>query len=460
MRIYINPTLQCHCKWIWLFVIVPLSLLSACNTTPLARMNLVKTTKMIQARNLKNRRLDRFLEIMDNGHPIRWNQHNLALVALYERPNLRIAGSNYFAAKAGLITAREIPNPKLSLNAAYNTTDFIPNPWSIGPTVTFLLRNFFATHARVSAAHQKVVAARLAILGTVWVEWDSVYRAYSGFWAAGQLLTLADHEALLAQEVYQATLERYRAGAASATALNLAELAMQKAAFAVSTAALHLRLAQTSLASAVGMPARAIKHVQFDFSSLNRSFRVTNLVSLERYALANRPSIVAARAKYYAAQYLLKYEIDRVFPSFKMKPGYTYSQGVTGYAFGANAHLPIFNQNQGPIALAHAQVERAHLEVIRTQDHVLSQIDHAKTYLHASLATLQSARSEVLFARDQEAAAEQAYHAGLIGALRLLGAEQVAVAAEKNQLTAKADERRAVGDLEDALHKSLTGATP
>ncbi|MGC9271379.1 TolC family protein [Acidiphilium sp.] len=415
---------------------------------------------MIQARSFTNKRLNRFLEIMDKGRPIRWDQQNLALVALYERPTLRIADSNYFAARAGLITAREIPNPKLSLNAAYNTTDFIPNPWSIGPTITFLIRNFFATHARVSAAHEKVVAARLAILSTVWVEWDTVYRAYSGLWAALQLRTLANHQALLAQEIYQATLERYRAGAASATALNLAELAMQKAAFAVSTAVLHLRLTRTSLASAVGMPARAIIHVKFDFSTFYRSFRLTNLDSAEHYALAHRPSVLAARAKYYAAQYLLKYEIDRVFPSFKMKPGYTYSQGVTGYAFGANAHLPLFNQNQGPIALAHAQVERADLEVIHSQDHVLSQIDHAKTYLNASLATLRSARREVSFARDQEAAAEQAYDAGLIGALRLLGAEQVAVAAEKNQLTARADERRAVGDLEDALHKSLTGVTP
>ena len=434
-----------------------LSLLTACNIKPVTRINLGTTAQSLRARSLTNERLDWFLATMGEGQQPAWNMQTLALVALYERPNLSIANANYFAAQAGVITALEIPNPKLSLSTAYNATDFIPNPWSIGPTVTFLIRNFFSTHARVAAARQQVMAARLAILSTVWVEWGAVYRAFSGLWASQQFLVLANDQERLAGEIYQATVERYNAGAASATALNLAELAMQKTAFAASTAVLDVRLARTALASAVGLPARALKHVHLDFSMFHRPVHVGSLALDERYALAHRPSVIAARANYYAAQYQLKYEIDRILPSFKIKPGYTYSQGGTGYGLGANAHLPIFNQNQGPIALARARVERAAAEVAHAQEHVLTQIDHAKTYWYASRATLQSAQREVSSARNQEAAAEQAYHAGLIGALRLLGAEQVAAAAEENRLTAKAGERRAIGELEGALHQRLSG---
>jgi len=86
------------------------------------------------------------------------------------------------------------------------------------------------------------------------------------------------------------------------------------------------------------------------------------------------------------------------------------------------------------------------------QERTLGEIDRAVTDWHASKAEAETARSLLAAARNTVVRQREAFQAGAIGRLRLIGAELALVQTEQGALAAATDERGALGALESALY--------
>lgn len=405
----------------------------------------------LAARRFDDPGLLRFLRAMGRSSP-RWTVGTLTLVALYERPDLPIATAQYEIARGGTISAAAIPNPVLDLSPTYDTAAGLPSPVKVGPIVSFLVGSFGARSANVAAARADVAAARTAISTTAWRERARVRDALLSLWRARRRARLAQAARRVDAEIGRVLEQRYAAGMISAPVLNEARLSAENAGFAATEARRQEALARSRLAAALGMPERALNGIRLDFAVFAHVRTPTDFAALGHAALVRRPSVQAALARYRAAQDRLRAAVDAQYPAFRIGPGYHYDQGANKFILALSLPLPVFNQNQGPIAIARARRRLAAAKFDAAQQRVLAQIETARADWRSSTATRLSAAKAARTADAEETGARQAFGAGATGRLRLLNARAVVVQAEENALVARGQELAALGRLEDALH--------
>jgi cobalt-zinc-cadmium efflux system outer membrane protein len=294
---------------------------------------------------------------------------------------------------------------------------------------------------------------------TAWQLRGRVRTALISLWSAEQTIALARHELSVVRRYQAVVRERFRAGMVSAAAVTTATLSKERAQLAVATEQRRLRLAHTRLAATLGVPATALREVRLDWRGISAPRRPGNLRPLIHAALNRRPDVLAALARYQAAEDTLRLAIARQYPSFAIGPGYHYDQGDNKFILGVSLPLPILNQNQGAIAQARAARREAALQFEATQARVLAEIARARTDWRASAAELAAARRVMASAADVLAQRRSAFDVGEIGRLRLLSAEEMLIVADQGALMASVQERRALGHLESALfHPFLIAA--
>lgn len=433
--------------------------LAGCATYHSRPINPTAAGHKLLARRLTDPRLLKFLAAMgQRTTPPRWGLETLTLVAVYERPELKIANASLSVALANELTARALPNPTLSLSPTYNASSFIPSPWKVGPLVTFLIQSYGARPAQIAQTRALIGAARAKLTVAAWRERTAVRRALLSLWYAEAQLRTAQRGAVLATQAENVTNQRYAAGMISAASYNLAVVTAEQQQFALALAARRARLARVALAGAIGMPDSALRGIPLNFGAFRDHPLPADLGRLRASALAARPDVQAALANYEAAQDKLRYAIAGQYPSFHIGPGYLYDQGQNKYVLGLSLPLPIFNQNQGPIAAARAGRKLAAARFDLAQQNALSQIDTATVDLRASIRTVNAARAAVRAAETRAHYARNAFAAGAIGRLRLIGAQQAEYYAQQDLLTARKQERTAIGHVESALYHPIFGA--
>ena len=419
-----------------------------------------QSARALATRSLTNPRLRRFLAIETHRRgPPRWNLETLTLVAIYERPDMPLAVGRLAEAKAGQITAAQLPNPTLSLRPAYNTTTMVPSPWKVGPIVSFLIRAFGVRPALIARARAQTEAARESIASTAWRLRGKVGSALITLWSAQRSTRLANSALAVARRYQAAVAQRYRAGMVSATDLTAAVLAREKALLEAAASERRLRLARIGLATAVGLPGAALRGVSLDLRGIAHPRDPGRLGPLIRAALLKRPGVLAALAHYRAAEATLRLAVARQYPSIDIGPGYRYVQGDNKFMLAVSLPLPILNQNQGPIAQARAARRVAAMEFRSTQARVLAEIERAQTDWRASAAEARSARQVCESAGAVLARRRAQFAAGQISRLRLLGTEATYIATEQGALAASVHKRVALGELEAALHHPFLIAT-
>ena len=426
--------------------------LSACATYRAHPLHPEASARALAARNLTDPRLLHFLAIEEHraGSP-HWNLETLTLVATYDRPDMSLASAQWDEAKAGEITAAELPNPTLSFQPSYNTTSAVPSPWKVGPVVSFLIRAFGVRPALIARSRAQADAARAAIAGTAWQLRGRVRAALLALWSAQRSAKLAT-QALAVAKRYQGVLDqRYRAGMVAAADLTTATLSQEQALLKFTASERTLQLTRTALATAIGLPIAALRHVKLDLAGISHPQLPGKLGPLVHAALIKRPDVLAALAHYRASQANLRLAVARQYPSIDVGPGYHYDQGDNKILLAVSLPVPILNQNQGPIAQARAARRVAAVEFRAVQARVLAQIERAQTDWKASAAECASARQVRTSAAHVLARRRTEFTAGAIGRLRLLRAEEAFVEAEQGALIASIHERAALGGLEAAL---------
>ncbi|HEY4044167.1 MAG TPA: TolC family protein, partial [Rhodopila sp.] len=164
-----------------------------------------------------------------------------------------------------------------------------------------------------------------------------------------------------------------------------------------------------------------------------------------------------ALARYEAAEAALRLEVARQYPDLNIGPGYQYNQGQHQFSLGISLPLPILNQNQGPIAAARAARQVAAADFDKVQITVLGEVETAVTDWRASQEEARRTRGLLHLADDTVRSERAAFQAGQIGMLQLAGAELARAQTAIGALAASADERTALGHLEDAFHRPFYG---
>ncbi|HEX3983839.1 MAG TPA: TolC family protein [Acidisoma sp.] len=414
----------------------------------------------MEARSLQDPGLLKFIrtDLRRTSVPMRWDLDALITAAVYERPNMKIAAAEVRMAQGGERTAAEWPNPVLAIAPTYNTTAVLPSPWKVGPVITELLKTAGKRPAAMAEARARTAATRQELAVAAWQMRSQVRQALIGLWAARQRAALARSYFATAREMGSLAAERFRAGMVSAATLTQERLTATQAALDLASAERQQRLAQAALAAAVGVPEQAITNIDIDMAGIDRIEVPTGLHALSETALSRRPDVLATLAQYDAAQAALRLAVANQYPDLNIGPGYHYDQGDNKFILDVSLPLPVFNQNQGPIATARARRQLAAARFAQVQTQVLGQIGTA-------IADWQASRQEAANTRSLLALAEQAvrsdrmsFHAGAIGRLRLAGAELSRAQTELGALAARVDERTALGKLEDAFHHPFIDA--
>lgn len=178
-------------------------------------------------------------------------------------------------------------------------------------------------------------------------------------------------------------------------------------------------------------------------------------MDIRQQALLSRPDILSVLAEYAASQSALQLEVVRQYPDLHLGPGYTWDAGARKWSLGLSLTLPVFNQNQGPLAEAKARRLQAMANFNSTQARVIGEIDAALTgyqFVKTRLATADALLAEQ---NKQIQNMKASFKAGATDKVALLGTQLEMSKIELARIDALAKTQQALGALEDAVQRPL-----
>lgn len=424
----------------------------------------------LDARTLADPRLHRLLlaslpagsrRASDTG----WTLNKLTLAALYYHPDLAVAGARLAVSRAGVVTARQRPNPTLNLTAVYGSplvsTAAFPvgaAPIIVGPVINFLIETFGKREDRTAQAQHLAEAARQDLATAAWQVRGRVRTALLNLWAARKRLGLAKQQLALRQQLVTLLEERLTSGFATSLDVTRERIALAQTKLSIQDLVRLEAEARVQVAAAVGIPVHALDGVTLSLAAFDHlDIPTAPLFSskLRRLALTERTDVQARLAQYEAAQSGLKLQIANQYPNLTFGPGYNYDVGTNRFILNPAIDFPIFNQNQGPIAEAAARRQQAAAEFTALQAQVIGEIDTAAVALKATGQSLDTANALLASERTRQGQARAAFKAGESDRPTLVTAELEASVIRSAQFDAVVLQRQAFGALEDALQQPL-----
>ena len=332
-------------------------------------------------------------------------------------------------------------NPTLSVTPQYVANAAMGTPsWVVTSALDWPIETAGKRGRRIDRAEQLATAARLSLDTAAWKVRANLRARLLDFVAARRRLELLAREHDAQHEVVALLEQRVQVGAASVAELAPARLAELQRVADLAEAERQQREARVRLATAVGVPVRALDGLDLEFPLDGRAAALDRLTAdeLRREALLRRPDVLASLAEYGASQSALQLEIARQYPDVRIGPGYEYDQGLNKWAvIGVSLELPVLNRNAGPIGEAKARRTEAAARFAELQATVIDELDRALANRDSSREALR--RSEAVLAAERErlASTTRAFDAGRADRLALRTAEVDAIRAERIHLDAQ-----------------------
>lgn len=393
-----------------------------------------------------------------------WDLSTLTLAALYFHPEMQVSRAKLALARAGVKTARQIPNPTFSMQPGAYPAHVAASTWAAEFIVNFVLEVAGKREKRTEMARNLVEAARQDVATAAWQVRGAVRSALLDLWAAERRRALVERRQAAQVQIVTLLERRFAAGDASALDVARERINLSQARLALRDSERQAADARARLASAVGVPVRALEAVSLSLGTFDNPVGVpegTELAanSLRRRALQERTDVLGLLAEYEASQSYVRLQVAKQFPDVTLGPGYTYDQGFDLYSLSLNVELPIFNRNQGPIAEAEARRKEAGARFVALQAKVIGEIDRARA---AYLAAARTVATADILLRDQERQRqriERAFRLGETDRLAPLSANVEHAIVELARFEALVQQREALASLEDALQYSMYDAS-
>ena len=416
-----------------------------------------KSAAAFDSRSLADAGLRAFLEtnhVAGDWPRQSWDLSALTLAAFYYQPALAEARAQWAAVEAAQITAGQRPNPTVGFTPTKDTTT--TPPWIYGVTWDIPIETAGKRGKRIAEAEHLSEAARWNFVSAAWQTRSRVRAALLGLYAARETEALLARQESAQSNVVRLLEGQYAAGAISDFEATQARIALETTQLARQEATGQRHQARVQLASALGLPLRALDDVRFSFAGLDQFPRDLTRPEVRRQAVLHRADVRGALAEYAASQSALQLEIARQYPDLHLGPGYELDQTDNKWSLGVTLDLPILNQNQGPVAEAKAKRAEAAAHFLTAQTTAIGEIDGALAGYNAMLQQRATATALWNDLQKRLNSVRAQAQAGEVDPLAVAGAEVEFNTGAQNRLDALVKAQQALGQLEDAVQSPLT----
>lgn len=444
-----------------ILVLAVFFLTASCATYHSKPISPTQTALTFESRTLDNPDLRRFIESNFNQAikpwpPNLWDFTALTLVAFYYSPDLDVARAKWGAARAGVITAGQRPNPRATFapEVATHSPTGVP-PWILSLALDIPIETAGKRGYRIAQTEHLSAAARLNIATTAWQVRSRLRTNLLDLFAAMETDSILKKQLQVQEEIVGLLEKRLAYGAISRPVVTQAHISLDQTRLSTDEAEKQIAQDRVRLAESVGLPVAALDGVDLSFDFLNEFPKELPSGEIKKQALLGRPDILSALSEYEAAQSALQLEIAKQYPNITIGPGYKYDQGENKWSIGISLSLPILNQNQGPIAEAEARRKEQTARFIRLQASVIGEI--ARTIADYSGALQKLKRAESLFTvqKKEEQFSQARLRAGEVDRLALLSTQLELNSIALSKLKAFYGAQQALGALEDAIGRPL-----
>ncbi|HVZ65929.1 MAG TPA: TolC family protein [Lacunisphaera sp.] len=429
------------------------ALLGGCATVPPApRPVAIETADAMAARSLDNEGLRDFLRQNLGHEPSGWDFETLCWVAFHYHPSLAVARARWAAAQAEYVTAAARPNPVVGIVPGFSSN--APggtSPWFPAINLDFLLETGDKRARRSEAGRQRAEAARLEVAAAAWQVRSELRGALLDWQYAEKHAALAAQAVRLQQQLANLLQQRLDLGAITGPEAAVARQAVLRAEAIAADTAGQVTPARNRVAAALGLPLSALDGIALGEVPAAPAMTDEALAQARRLALQNRSDVLASLATYAAAATDLRLALAGRHPDVHLGPGFQWDQGQDKWSLGLSFELPVFNHQEGPIALAVARVQEAAAQVTASQAKAIAAIDGAVA-AHAA-AVERERQLGVLHASAERLRqlTEDRLRAGAADQVEVLDARLNLVADEIALADAAAATARTAGEIEDAL---------
>lgn len=388
-----------------------------------------------------------------------WDRAQFLVAALQLNPALAEARAKVVQAGSGERTARALQNPTVSLASEYDLSRAAESPWLWGLGTSVLLDTFRSRGLRVSLAQAGLRGARADFDESIWAVRRDLRAALLGSVLTTRRIAALEADVRQRADLLRLVRARVTAGESARGDALQAELELTRASSALDAARATLIDFDAKVAAALGVSSRARAQVTATWSDLEDLAPIppTVLEPLRERALLSRADMARAIADYDAKEIDLKQQASGQYLQASLGPGYTYDHGVRKLTFGASVSLPIFNQNQGPIAEALAAREVAGQHVISVQAAIVGEIEAATASYSTALEALRRAREQRVTSEAIARSMQRAFDEDATDRPTLLAAQLSASTERLAELDALDRTQQALGQLEDALRAPVSG---
>lgn len=358
------------------------------------------------------------------------------------------------AAAAGILSARALPNPELSIEPGRLrprtplADDGSSTLWSIGLPV----ENPWLRAARVRTAESAVEVARAR---TASVQTDLAAAIRTRFFEIVRLeesLAAFREDLQLTEQILERVRLQVRSGEAPRFDLLRAEGETEVARKNLESSRIRLLAAKAELRRVAGPwvePAFGVRLEPGD----QRPLTEDDYRRLAEVVEAANPEVALARAQLEQATRQVEVERNAVLPQVTLRASQERDPSVTLNRIGAQVTLPLLNRREGPIAEARAQVERARLALEQRRFEATAELEAAWRAYRAALVRVEALERGIIErARATVDIAEAAYRFGERGILEFLDAQRQfrlvrneLIAARNELQTARTDIERIAG---------------
>ncbi len=411
-----------------------------------------------KARTLTDPRLEAYLSPKAPRHPPPWDLEALTLVAFYFHSDLDVARSRVASADAAVVTGGMLPNPTIGANPVYVTNAASgTSPWVLGLNLDIPIETAGKRGYRIEEAERLGAAARLALGEAAWMVRSRLRAALADHLLAAKELDLLREEVAARTDATGLTEKKFALGEVSRPDVHQAQIELAGSRLALRAAETKLSESRSILASALGVPIKALEGVPLSWPDLESppALESLPLSAVQRAGLLNRLDVQRTLAEYAAAEASLKLEIAKQYPDIHLGPGYEYDQGLNKFGIGFSATFPILNQNGGPIAEAEARRREVGTRFLFIQSRAIGDTEQALARYQGARAELVEAEGILKLLATREQSAKRAVDLGEDERLTLAGIRVQRSVGARGRLEALRKHQSALGSLEDAVQRPL-----
>jgi cobalt-zinc-cadmium efflux system outer membrane protein len=367
-------------------------------------------------------------------------------IALWNNARLQADLTALGFARADLIEAHMLPNPVFSLL-------FPVGPKLLEADLEWPVDVLWQRPHRIAAAEldAKSVAENLIADGLGLVR--DVQTTYWQLWSARQRVRLAEENNQLQAQIANIVRGQLRAGDISASEVQAAFLHSLKTADALKRSSNEAELLEQQLNSLLGA---ASENVTLDLSvDEGTPESVGPKEELLKTAFAARPDLRAAELAIEAAGKRLGWERSKVYNLIAIIDAKDEGEDSLTVGPGLAAEIPVFNQNNGNIARAAAELEQATRQYEALRQKIILQVQQARSQYTAARETFDLWTSEIIPSLQEKVEqTRRSYEAGDVLRTSVLEARRELVQAKMHQTDLAADLHRSAAELNYCVGKS------